>query len=582
MRFKPLPPSPTDLQHTLMWRVLHVGTALSLPAIAVFATSFWLRGQTLLAAIETCAAALLITNYALALRNKNPLRGLQGMGTVAWVLLAFVTAMQGGLRAPSLAWIILLPALMMLVAARLATVMAVATLLFTVALHWADSAGWLPAFKEGSSLHRAITASLASVLFAVFAWYAMRWRERLAEGLHIARDQALAANRIKDRFIANLNHEIRTPMNALVAGVQLLSDQCRDSEQRALAQALQRSANHLLALVNDVLAHAQLEAGAVTLQAQAFSLRQLATNAVEMFSALATAKQLSLRLELPDATHDAWVGDPTRLLQVLSNLLSNAIKFTPAGGRVTLCVSAPTLPEGDTGTLHFAVKDTGPGIPPEVQARLFQPYTQGDESISRNHGGTGLGLSICKELLKLMQGEVSVTSQPRAGSVFLATVPLVCASPSLLVPPANATPAHMPLLKGMRVLLVEDDAVNRLVMLAVLSTLDAAPVGADSGAQALAQLERNSFDLVLMDCQMPEMDGLSATRRWRTREAELQRPRVPIVAVTGNAQAEDRLACLAAGMDDYLVKPVSSAQLKQLLSHRTRALIAAAPTPAAH
>jgi len=314
-----------------------------------------------------------------------------------------------------------------------------------------------------------------------------------------------------------------------------------------------------------VLDYERLEAGAVRLDAIEFSLRDLTGSAVAMFGAQAEAKQLSLSLDLTDGLPDAWVGDPTRLRQVLCNLLSNSIKFTPQQGRVVLRVASAPTPRGGA-VVCFEVVDSGPGITADARERLFQPYGQGDASIARRFGGTGLGLSICKELLRLMKGSIEVESEPGVGSTFRVAVPLVRANEGgqQLTPTASTGRANLP--ADLKVMLVEDDVVNRIVMEAVLRDLGVQVLTADSGEQALEVMEQKAVDLVLMDVHMPGMDGLSTTRHLRAKEARLQRPRVPVIGLTGDVYSGAREACLEAGMDDYLTKPASGADIGAVLA----------------
>jgi CheY-like chemotaxis protein len=249
----------------------------------------------------------------------------------------------------------------------------------------------------------------------------------------------------------------------------------------------------------------------------------------------------------------------------LCNLLSNAIKFTSAHGRVVLRVTSAETPEGGS-VVRFEVVDSGPGITADAQVRLFQAYGQGDASIARRFGGTGLGLSICKELLQLMKGSIEVESQPGAGSTFRVAVPLVRADREGQRLTSTESMGQPKLPRALTVLLVEDDAVNQIVMETVLRDLGVHVLTADSGKQALDLMEQGAVDLVLMDCNMPEMDGLTTTRHWRGKEARLQRPRVPVIALTGDVYSGAREACLAAGMDDYLTKPATSADIGAVLA----------------
>jgi CheY-like chemotaxis protein len=350
-----------------------------------------------------------------------------------------------------------------------------------------------------------------------------------------------------------------------VAGARLRGRKNVGAEQQSLVQAMQRSADHLLALVNDVLDHSRLEAREMRFDPIEFSLRDLTASALEMFGAVAQSKEIALRLDHDETIHDVWIGDPTRLRQVLANLLSNAVKFTPWRGQVVLRVSPAMAPGGGTA-LRFEVQDSGPGISAQTQARLFKPYEQGDASITRRYGGTGLGLSICKELLRLMQGTIEVESKLGVGSTFRVLVPIERAIANLHHPLTTRAMDHAMLPVDLTVLLVEDDAVNRMVMEAVLRDIGVKVLTAESGERALDLLERASIGLVLMDCQMPDMDGLTTTRRWRSKEATRQRARVPVIALTGEAHSGARLACLDAGMDDYLTKPVSGRDLNAMLA----------------
>ena len=323
---------------------------------------------------------------------------------------------------------------------------------------------------------------------------------------------------------------------------------------------MQHSADHLLALVNDVLDYERLEAGEVRLDAIEFSLRDLTGSAVGMFGAQAEAKQLSLSLDLMEGLPDVWIGDPTRLRQVLCNLLSNSIKFTPAHGRVVLRVRRC---RDAGGWFRRVLRGDGqrPGDPSGCAGAAI-PAVWTRRRIDRPPlRGTGLGLSICKELLRLMNGSIEVESQPGAGSTFRVTVPLVRVDREGQRSTSTESMGQPNLPADLKVMLVEDDPVNQIVMEAVLRDLGVQVLTADSGEQALDLLEHEAVDLVLMDCHMPEMDGLTTTRHWRGKEARLRRPRVPVIGLTGDVYSGAREACLEAGMDDYLTKPASRADI---------------------
>jgi len=550
-----LPRSPSDVQRELTWRLLRLAFALSAGTALLYLVANLQRGRLTVALIDAVSLGASMLSYGVSARLGRPQAGLQAIAVVAWLSLAVTITLHGGLRSPAIAWIVVLAPLLMLAGVELAFVMAAATVALIAGLYLAEASGWTPPYLEVPLLQRAVSAVLITCLFALSARYALRWRTRLADDLEAVRDAAIEDNRLKGRFIANLNHEIRTPMNALVAAAQLLGRQRMDREQRALIQAVQYSADHLLALVNDVLDYERLEAGEVRLDAVEFSLRDLTGATIGMFSAQAQAKQLSLSLDLQQGLPDLWIGDPTRLRQVICNLVSNSIKFTPAHGRVVLRV-ADSARSDRSSAVCFEVIDSGPGITADAQAGLFQPYRQGDASIARRFGGTGLGLSICKELVLLMKGSIEIESQPGSGSTFRVAVPLVRGDSQrqrASTQPMRATEVRAEL----RVMLVEDDPVNQIVMEAVLRDLGVRALTAGSGEQALQLLNEQVVDLVLMDCHLPGMDGLAATRHWRIEEARGQRPRLPVIGLTGDVYAGAREACLEAGMDDYLTKPVS-------------------------
>ena len=565
---KPVSPPtklPADIQLNLMWRLLRLALWLSAGTALLYMLANLYRGRLTLALIDGIALSALALGYRVSIRLGRPERGIQAIAIVAWLTLAITITMHGGLRSPAVAWIVVLAPLLMLAGLKLALAMTAATVALIAGLYVAEVSGWTPTYLEVPLLQRAVSAALITCLFALSAWYAFRWRMRLAEELAAVRDAAIEANELKGRFTASLNHEIRTPMNALVAAAQMLGRQHLGGEQRAMVQAVQHSADHLLALVNDVLDYERLEAGEVRLDAIEFSLRDLTGSAIGMFAAQAEGKQLSLNLDLMEGLPDTWVGDPTRLRQVLCNLLSNSIKFTPEHGRVVLSVASAATMDGSSAVC-FEVVDSGPGITADARERLFQPYGQGDASIARRFGGTGLGLSICKELLRLMNGSIEVESQSGAGSTFRVAVPLLRAGRERPLSTSTESMSRANLPSGLKVMLVEDDPVNQIVMEAVLRDLGVQVLTAGSGEQALELLEQRAVDLVFMDCRMLDMDGLTTTRHWRDKEAQLQRPRVPVIGLTGDVYTGAREACLEAGMDDYLTKPVSRADIGAVLA----------------
>jgi signal transduction histidine kinase/ActR/RegA family two-component response regulator len=571
-----------------------------------FAVAHAFNDQRAIATIHTVAGALALVSVLLVRGWGRVVLAMNWLALLTTSLIFAVSWVEGGVDLGTLMFLAIVPmATWTIDGARAAvswTAVSVAVVAACGALQDPDGLEHMRAVAT-PVMNVVRLIGLVLIVFGIsfisdsFRARALRELDRANRELEVLRDRAEAANRAKSEFLATVSHELRTPMNGVIGMTSLLETTQLNDEQRSIADTLRASGDALLHVINDILDFERIEAGHVNLHREPFELRALVKSVCAMFATRVSDKGLVLSTQVNDDV-PAWVSsDPARLRQVLVNLLGNAVKFTPSG-TIDVLVSV------DVGGLVLRVRDSGIGIPPEARAQLFQPFMQVDSAHTRRFGGTGLGLAISRRITDALGGTIDVDSATAGGSTFTVRVPLVvvdapASSPAVAVavsvpvtssPTPDVAPTHPPggapartttssgspvrpaaislapvsriPATGPRVLVVEDNFVNQQVACRYLATRGITAQVANNGVQALELLAASTFDLVLMDCQMPEMDGFAATRALRKRETERH---TPVVAMTASVQPRDRAACIEAGMDDYVPKPLRFEELDRVL-----------------
>ena len=544
----------------LFERMVFLGCAI----VALLSVAHFLEGMYTMLALHLPLLLINIVNLLLLRYHRQLELAINIMlGTVFVLLLG--TAVIGGISNTGILWLPLYPILVFLLVGKGGGVYWVVIYNFiTFFLFISELTGFdITPYQADFVLYASISTMVMSFLVYIYE----NQREKLVNELEFERIRAEEANRAKSQFLANMSHEIRTPMNGIfgLTKIMLKGDLSRESRQHA--ELIQTSSETLMGLINDVLDISKIEAHKLEIISQAVEMSKLIKELMGLLKPGADAKSISLKCEMADDISEWVMLDPLRLHQILLNIVGNAVKFTHEG-EVTLIVersydhhvSERKVIDGWGGSLlHFTVRDSGIGIPPEKIESIFEQFSQVDSTLSRQHGGSGLGLTISRELVEMMGGRISVESVGGEGSTFHFCIPLIETESEVEV-----DVAQLPEQFDLNVLVAEDDHINRFVVTRFLVDLGCRVECVENGEKAVQATVNGKYDLLLMDLHMPQMDGRQATQA--IRKLTTPAAKIPIIALTANVISGEREACLAAGMDDFVMKPLQSERLREVLA----------------
>ena len=572
--FVPLEHSKSDIEATRRARmVVSVSATVVFFGPAYVAIFWYFDSPLMVVAAALTTLALLATPFVLRQTGSVVLAG-NMLSLSLFAVVSLYSFVMGGLQAPGTLWHCAFPIVGFALASfRSGVFWTTAAMVEIVALFFAERAGLLSSpldLSEDSLKWIGLSSDLGLVLLVLVFTLAFESQKNAAlerfgaanRELEKANREAREASRAKSEFLANMSHEIRTPMNGVLGMARRLTQADLEPEDKRVAGIIRRSAQALLAILDDVLDLSKVEAGQLALEKSPTDPCDLITDTVELLGEAARDKGIELTTRIEQDACRLVDTDPVRLRQVLVNLVSNAVKFTEVGGVEIRLIDLQPSDPGSAPRLRFEIADTGIGIAPEHQESVFDVFTQADASTTRRFGGTGLGLAICARLVELMGGDIGLESTAGAGSTFWFEIPAEESSSAAI----DARDSSGITLGPNRVLVADDDPINQEVTVAMLREIGCVVDTAADGREAIAALRPHEHSLVLMDCQMPDVDGYGATRAIRDAERlDPSRPRMPIIALTASALKEDRIACLESGMDDHLAKPFTIRQLHDIL-----------------